>query len=327
MSAERISWFVLFPLELWFAQNHRWVAVGICVVVSILVLTFRQTIGNIRVIALMRARTSQQVALDKNAEKYLRSIASDRRSKSRPLILFLRPFSSDRAIRAKDPATPDGYDVASLETRLADGFVRRFTTISFANEITGPDIWGDAFADMGGVTPYHPDFYKYQGRLFYRRPGEVKAPDVNWLDTFRLLARNAGLILSVPIDSSLAPGQSATILELLDLNANNMLERCLFVMPPDQTVWFMRPSDETETRRGTGASWMTRKLQLSALWESTRAKLASGGVRLPEFRDTTDGATVFVLRGNHCIVSPVPSSELSDPSSYLKALKLSLPSN
>lgn len=326
MSAERISWFVLFPLQIWFAQHGRWIGFGFCLVGSILVLTFRQTIGNIRVVARMRAQSSQQIALDRNAEEYTRSLASGLRSEGPPLVLFLRPFSSDRVIRAKDPACPDGYDVALLETRLAAGFIRSCTTISFANSLTGPDVWGDAFVDMYGVTPYHRDFYKYEGRLFYSRPGEVTAKDLNWFDTFRLLARNASLIVSVPIDASLAPGDSATVLELLDLRAHQMLDQCVFVMPPEQSVWLMRPSDETESRRGTDRSWSTRELTLSSLWESTRAKLAKRGMTFPEFRDTSDGVTVFTVRENKCRLLAVAGHQLSKPSSYLDELDLSLPS-
>lgn len=325
MSAERISWLVLFPLQLYFFLNHRWLAWGTSLAGSVLVLTFRQTIGNIRVRALYTARISEQDALDQEAEEYFRSLASGRPSKRRPLILFLRPFSGDREIRGKDPGSPDGYDVAPLETRLAAGFVRQFTILSLSNRQPGRDVWGDVFVDMADVTPYHPDFYKYVGRLFYARAGEIKVTDSSWFDAFRLLARNAHLILSIPIDASLAPEQSATVLELLDLSANGMLERCLFLMPPEQPLWLMRPDDETETNRGTERSWSTRQLKLSSLWESTRVKLARGGIALPEFRDTTDGVTAFTLRQNECKMSAVAGRELSNPGSYLKALHLRLP--
>ena len=328
MSAERISWLVLFPLQLWFALQSRWVACGICVAGSILVLTFRQTIGNIRVIALMRARQSEQRALDREAEEYVRTLTSGRSFNRRPLILFLRPFSGDREVRGKEPSSPDGYDVAPLEARLAAGFAHQFATLSFRGRLDGRNVWGDAYVSMGpDITPYHPDFYKYAGRLFYARPGEIEAPESNWFNTFRLLARNARLIVSVPIDASQAPEQSATILELLDLRANDMIERCVFVMPPEQSLWLLRPSDETPSHRGTDQMWTTREVKLSSLWESTRKKLARSGIEFPEFKDTMDGATLFILRGNECRLSAVAGRELSNPGAYMAVLNIKLPTS
>jgi hypothetical protein len=324
MSAERISWGILFPLQLWFALHDRWVWFGICVVASTFVLVFRRTIANIGVLARIRAHASEQHTLDTDAQLYLRSLRAGKPSKSEPLVLFLRPFSADREIHGKDPSSPDGYDKATLETRLASGFAGQFTTIAFSNRLGGRDIWGDAWVDKFDASPYDADFYKHEGRLFYQRPGQIVTEDANWFETFRLLAKASSLIVSIPIDASPSSEQSSTIVELLDLCANRMLEKCIFLMPPEQSVWLLRPSDETETRRGTDQSWSPQERQMSSLWESTRTKLARNGITVPEFRDTSDGATIFTFSGNDCRMSVVKSREISNPCAYTKALGIDL---
>ena len=289
---------------------------------SVLVLTFRETIGNIRTTALARSKALRQDLLDREARALADELASGRQSKPRQYILFLRPFSADREIRARDPNSPEGYDVAALETRIAFGFASLFVTISFSSRTCGRDVWGDTYANMPlDITPYHPKFSEYAGRLFYSRPGEITASDENWFDTFRMLSQHATLIVSVPIDVSLSPEESATILELLELSRSGLLQRCVFVMPPEQSVLLMRPTDETEGSRGTGRRWSPREFKLSVLWESSRAKLSKGGIELPAFRDTKDGATLFVLNGG-CRIESVSARELNVPSRYLRSLGL-----
>jgi hypothetical protein len=324
MSAERISWWVLFPLQLWFALNHRWLWVGVCAVASTFVLVFRRTIANIRVLARIRAHASEQHALDTDAELYLRSLRAGKPSKREPLVLFLRSFSADREIHGKDPSAPDGYDKATLETRLAIGFARQFTTIALSSRLKGRDIWGDAYIHNVDTSVYDPDFYQHEGRVFYQRPGEIVTEDANWFETFGLLAKAASLIVSIPIDASPSSEQSSAIEEIVDLHANRILEKCIFLMPPEQSVWLLRPSDETDNRRGTDRSWTSRERKMSSLWESTRTKLARRGITLPEFRDTSDGATIFNLFGNECRMAVVRSRELSNPSAYTKALGINL---
>jgi hypothetical protein len=326
MSAERISGLILFPLILWFAWHQRWIAGGFCFVINFLVLTFRETLGNIRTRCLYRARQLTQRMLDQAANAFVGKLASGRFPKHKKLILFLRPFSADHEIHAKDPAGPDGFDVVPLETRLASGFGEQFTTVAFSSRMDGKDVWGDAFAEMHpDITPYHPEFRKYVGRLFYSRPGQIKAPEDDWFNTFRLLAQNARVIVSVPIDASLAPGDSATILELLHLSESELIQRCVFVMPPEQSMRLMRPVDETDSHRSSGESaWAPREFMLSALWESSRAKLVKGGLELPPFTDTTDGATFFAIREGECKMVTAGVSEISKRDRYLQPLGLSL---
>jgi hypothetical protein len=299
-----------------FSYQKRWAAVTVCAICSFVAVTFRDTIGNIRIRALYRARESHQYALDQKAEKYLNTLRSGQLSKSRPLILFLRPFSGDRELHAKDPNSPDGYDVMPLESRLAKAFSNQFTTIAFKSRFGDGDVWGDKFVDMLDITVNHPDFYKYAGKLFYNRPGEITATDENWFDTFRLLAQNADLIISIPLDASQAEEPSSTILELLDLRTYNMVERCVFVMPPEQSPFMLRPADKEETHHKTDHIWMKRELKLGLIWESTRAKLAKNGFALPELRDTVGGATVFTLRGEESVILPVTLPELSNHNLY-----------
>ena len=226
----------------------------------------------------------------------------------------------------KDPSSPDGSDAAPLEARLAVGFARRFTTVSFSSHVTGRSVWGEAFADMPpDITITHPDFHSYAGRLFYNRPGQITVRNEHWQDTFRLLARSASLILSIPIDASPAAQPSATIDELLDLRADDLLEKCIFVMPPEQSVLMIRPAEEQEGLHVTMTGWLPTEAKMSSLWESTRVKLAKSGFKFPEFRDTAEGVTLFILRGGEYSLLPVTRRELRKPSQYLRNLNMKLP--
>lgn len=326
LSAERISWFILFPLALYLGYHDRWILGGLCLVASTGIVIIRGTVNNVRAGFRYRLLINQQYARDDEAKACLRALRSGGRQR-RPVVLFLRPFAGDTRIKLRDFSTPDGYDVMSLESRLVSSFARWATTVSFRAPMqTGRDLWGDMYAEMPpDVTIGDPDFYKYEGRLFYTRPGEIAVPDPEWFDSFRLVARNADLIVSVPVDATVAPGSSATILELLDLRTNGLLERCLFVMPPEQELWLMRPDDETPERRGTAKSWGTQPFMLSGLWESARGKLAQGGFPLPPFSDQGgDNATLFVLRDGEPVIADVPRSYLSRPRSYLALLGIAL---
>jgi len=189
MSAERLSWYVLFPLQMWFALQRQWLAWQVSLAISFLVVLFRGTIGNLRIRATYRARQRQQDGLDFKAVMYAQDVAEGTASTRLTLALFLRPFAFDAAIHARDPLSPEGYDGPSLETRLAAGFSLRWTTCSFSSP-HGNDlnVHGELFANMSPeITVNHPHFYRYVDRLLYTRPGHVKGGK-EWRDTFNLLA-------------------------------------------------------------------------------------------------------------------------------------------
>ena len=312
---------------LWFGAQRMWFGLACCLVFSTLVLIFRETIGNMRTISLARARELRQTALDERASELSLSITRSGHEAQQPYILFLRQFSSDGEIHAKVPSSGNSFDVMPIESRLALGFEGRFATVSFRSPIGGPEVWGEAWAAMPlDITPYHQDFHRYAGRLFYNRPGEITASDSDWIDTFRRLSAHACIIVSLPLDASRSPSQSATIFEIKDLHDQNLLQRCVFVMPPDQSVWLMWPTDETEDRPGQVRSGLSpREFKVSTLWESTRTKLIESGIVIPEFVDTADGVRLFSLNAGGCTMATVFARDLGNPSRYLKSLGIEAP--
>lgn len=164
----------------------------------------------------------------------------------------------------------------------------------------------------------------YVGKLFYNRPGEIKAKDDNWLGTFQLLSQLSKLIISVPIDLLQTSDNSATILELIDINEKGLLNRCLFVMPPEQSVLLKRPKIITEGILSGRRIWTTHEFTISTLWESTRSKLTEVGIQLPAFTDTKNSVKLFTIRGGKTKMLDLTASELDDLCNHLPSLGVSL---
>lgn len=288
LTPERISWWFLFPLQLYFLWNARWIPWTLCLILSALVLVFRGTINNIRIGFRTRVLQHEQEVRDRSASQCLESLRSGGAYRQ-PIVVFLRPFAGDKSMRLRDLTSPDGLDRRPIESRLLAGFKGWATTLSLGNGWEGRSTWGEVYVDMPpDVSIGDEEFYKYEGRLFYERFGEIQESDDRWFDTFRLLIDKADLIISVPIEASLDSEKSATIEELLHL-ITNALARCVFVMPPEQTLFQMR--SRPVARKESSKPWIDTTV--SDGWERSRAVLAKHGFNLPTFEQHEHDVTLI----------------------------------
>jgi hypothetical protein len=281
---------------------------------------FRATFDNLRLTIYYRAIINEQNIRDAEAERCLGDLKAGKRGERR-MVLFLRPFSADTRVKLKDSTTDDGYDVLALESRLVAGFQKKAVTVSFQDHtVRGRGVWGDAFADLR-VRLDDPRFGDYVDRLFYMRFGAVRVSSDAWFEDFRLVASNADLILSVPLDASGAAGLSATMLELVALKDLALLDRCVFLMPPEQTCWLMQASDEELPGVGRRQVWYPRDRKISDVWEATREKLADAGLALPPFVDSPPGTTtLFTINGDGARAIHVALQDIAHPERYLDQL-------
>jgi hypothetical protein len=100
--------------------------------------------------------------------------------------------------------------------------------------------------------------------------------------------------------------------ELFHLQEERLLDRVIFIMPPEQTLRVKRAADDL---------W-SDEFKVSRLWELTREKLKSRGIPFPAFMDTTDdGARVFVIRNGRCRLAHVLKRHLSQPKQLARIME------
>jgi hypothetical protein len=91
--------------------------------------------------------------------------------------------------------------------------------------------------------------------------------------------------------------------ELYHLQEERLLDRVVFIMPPEQTLRVKRAAGELEPG-----------IEVSRLWNLTRERLMARGIPFPAFIDTTDdGARAFVIRNGCCRLAHVPRRDLGQP--------------
>ncbi|WP_145359699.1 hypothetical protein [Alienimonas californiensis] len=305
---------VLFPLMIIFRQQGWWVLLGVCVVANYYVLIYRATIGNIRLDLMIRAKKLQHCMLDEGADQLVRDVTSDERPIHRKFALFLRPFALDRAVFSGSREQAGQLDHWSLESRLALGFRRSTIMISFSPvKESMHKVWGEKFASsaMCNTTVYDREFDKFKGMLLYDRPGQYQASMSEWFPTFRRLAHEAQVVFCLPIDASTDDQFSATLEELVYLS-DQLSEKCVFIMPPDQDVWMWRPTG--------GGVWESSSVKLSEMWESAVKKLTVRGLTLPHFKDSEYGVNMFTMCDGVVRLVRVSPSQLSSPNDYLRRL-------
>jgi len=235
--------------------------------------------------------------LNKQAEQYVNKVLKNAHSTDEPFVLYLRSFTGEGKMRAKDPASISGYDTMYLETRLARAF-RKSKIIGFFS--TSENTPGSSPFELPGTSPYSSEFNQFSADLFYVQPGMYHAKDEDWFKTFKSLASAASVIISIPLDFSEAENESATISELAHIADAGMLKKCLFFMPPEQNLELA--VKRTLSGGLTTTSYETSKL--SKMWESTRRKLERKNISFPEFLDNDDGVLLFTIDGNKIRIVP-----------------------
>lgn len=325
-TAERISWYVFFPLQIYFARDGHWGIAAVFVLATVLIVTFRDTVANMRTVSHFRALGYRQFCRDRKAAACLAALRDGRQIDRRPLVLFLRAFSTDRCLRARTQGTRDGYDVERLESRLIKGFAGWSTMVSLAGP-ENSDTGGEKWASMPThITPNDPAFEAWAGLVFYERPGEIRVPDDEWHEAFTTLANAADLIVSLPFEVSIAEEGSATVRELLELQASGRIDRCLFIMPPEQSLLVSVSRDGASGSSGIRIRRATitdsTSLAVSTLWERTRDKLKKHHLPIPSFADVPDGATLFTLRDGSARHLRISAKGLSVPKLFLPQLGL-----
>lgn len=196
-----------------------------------------------------------------------------------PIVLFLRPFAADRNLRFPNRAGHGGFDVLPIESELAARYNQWCTTVMIANAaVDRHGYWQNAFLD--GSTEAE--------LLYYVGPGEFALPTSDWFDTVKKVAMRADLVFVIPMDFGLSGVQTGTFDELEFLFSEHLIDKCIFVMPAEQSVGRVRRIDA----RGVIYSRMVDK-PLADLWEESRQSVRQLGIELPPFVHPPPGHCCF----------------------------------
>jgi len=197
--------------------------------------------------------------LDRLAEHTLkRSLSAARRGEQQPIALYLRPFDLTNKLQYFNP----NFSVISLSKIKQSGSVELESLLAEALSLSTPLVaLGEPGEHIGA------------GRAFL--------DEEEWREGFRNLASVAERILIVP------SANEGTLWEIAWLKENNLLDKCLFIMPPESLFQYLLAVD------------------MSALWDTARSALLDKGITLPEYDE--DGMFFTLDSGGNVAASVNPS--------------------
>lgn len=271
LSSGRIVFF-LVPVIVFAAVQHRWLLFASLLTVSTVLIVCWRTVDNLRSPFRRRVAECDQTWLNRRARAFVAALeAGQGPAPYHPVILFLRPFAIDKKIRLRDRKAVDGMDEMPIEHSLGEDCYDWATTITVADQAGQTELWN--YADLT-TDP---------ALLYYTGFGEIELSDANWFSKFESLAEAADLIISVPLEFDFTARHSATVDELIYLKSHSLLDKCVFLMPPEQQIGLTRRRDAD---RPSAVSSVIVEKSVSQLWASARAHLAQSRLALPPYCDS-----------------------------------------
>jgi len=257
-----------------------WTIRILLMVLFIVAVTFHRTIDRLRVWSRAKLAGSQQQYYDRRALRCMEAIGrGEDLRKFRPVVLFLRPFAADRNLRFPNDRRLDGFDIMPIESELGGLYNQWCTTIMISNHaVDRHDYWESAFLQ---------DFTDEE-RLYYVGPGEFGLPAANWFSSVQQLADAANLIFVVPMDFGLSENQTGTFDELQLLFSEQLIHKCVFIMPSEQRLTRVRRVDANGVVQSVPITQ-----SLKQLWNDGCARLNQSGFPLPPFAATPPGHSAF----------------------------------
>lgn len=213
----------------------------------------------------------RQSSRDRRAARVMSLVADPTGGPPPRFSLYLRPFattgrlaSNSVGVQASASEQP-GNIQTDFEAILAAAFPAHRPLI--------------ALGVPGALLPTHPEgvqTWPINHTWDIPGTGKVACTDSDWQDKVKLLARQAELIVIVPL------AFAGTVWEIRWLHANRLLDKCVFVMP----------------------ATMEGARDYSPDWEAATRVLRSLGVRPPAYRDS--GQLLMVAKG-HNVMRSLPS--------------------
>lgn len=274
-----------FAFQIYLVAHSRFVAFGLLTAVDLVHKTFWRTVENLRTTWRFRITEDDQRRMNSRAAAYLRRLNDGESSAGdRPVFLFLRSFAMDKLVELDpadsrrrpfiDPFHDDpkarGLRRIALETALARDLNERGTTIALQNADETYSLGSDAYIGRRGSG----------NTLFHLGPGEVLLDPTRWFEQFARVADHCDLIVSIPIVYCTGPvEQNGTMRELQYLVENDLIGKCIFVMPPEQ--YFRGYSVYRPFGSGRASESVHVGKNISELWNDSLPHLQAIGLTLP----------------------------------------------